>query len=74
MITQAECLQLPHHFTYLDVCYPGDVAWVGLSNPTDPQPVSFKTGFTSVPEPSTTALFMAVLLIGALRRCRDRYH
>jgi hypothetical protein len=62
-VTQDECLVSPHHFTHLGVCYPGSVAWIGLSSPDNPQPVTFSV--TSVPEPSTAALFAIALVVGA---------
>ena len=61
-MTQEECLLSPHHFTHLGVCYPGDVAWIGISNPQNPQPVSFVT----VAEPAAFPLFMLGLAIAAL--------
>jgi len=63
-MTQDECLQLPSHFTHLGVCYPGSVAYVGLSSADHPQPTTFSV--TSVPEPSTFALFAAALVLGVL--------
>lgn len=66
-MTQDQCLALPSHFTHLGVCYPGTNASLNLSNPNAPQPVSFTTnGATSVPEPSTAALFAVALVLGAL--------
>ena len=66
-MTQDECLASPHHFTYLGVCYPGDVAYIGLSAANAPQPVTFSVGSTSsVPEPSTAALFAIALVVGVV--------
>jgi hypothetical protein len=61
---QDECLVSPHHFTYLGVCYPGSVAYVQLSSANDPRPASFSV--TSVPEPTTAALFALALVLGVL--------
>lgn len=72
-MTQDECLALPNHFTHLGICCPGSVAWVGLSSPQDPQPVQFSTNATSVPEPSTAALFALGLVLGVfILRIRPR--
>jgi PEP-CTERM motif len=70
-MTQEECLASPHHFTHLGVCYPGNQAYLTLSNPNDPQPVKFTS--TSVPEPSTAALFaLALILCLLFARIRRR--
>lgn len=73
-MTQNECLASAHHFTHLDVCYPGDVAWIDLSNPQNPQPTNFHV--TSVAEPGTTALFavaaIAALMFNRRPRCHSR--
>jgi hypothetical protein len=61
-MTQNECLASPHHFTHLGICYSGSVAYVGLSAADHPAPVTFTT--TSVPEPSTAALFAVALVVG----------
>ena len=61
-MTQDECLASPHHFTHLGVCYPGSVAYIGLSSADHPTPVKFTT--TSVPEPATAALFAVALVVG----------
>jgi len=74
MTQQDECLTSPHHFVHLGICYPGSVAYVGLSSANNPQPVSFTTnGATSVPEPATGALFALALILGVLSlRIRSR--
>jgi len=61
-LTQSECLAPPHHFTYEGACYPGDVAYIGLSSADHPTPVTFTT--TSVPEPGTAVVFAVALLVG----------
>jgi len=63
-MTQEECLASPHHFTHLGVCYPGNQAYLQLSDPNHPQPVNFQT--TSVPEPGTAGLFAIALVVGAV--------
>jgi len=60
-MTQDECLAPPHHFTHLGVCYPGSVAYIGLSSADHPAPVTFST--SSVPEPSTAALLAIALVV-----------
>ena len=60
-MSQDECLASSHHFTHLGVCYPGSVAWIGISSPDNPQPATF-----SVPEPSTAALFAIALVVGVV--------
>lgn len=77
MYTQEECMVSPHHFTHLGVCYEGDVAYITLSNPDNPQPVQFTVGSTpaSVPEPSVALLFAAAALVAfyeGRRRSRIR--
>lgn len=71
-MTQQECLNTASHFTHLGVCYPGSNASLTLSDPNNPQPVNF----TVVPEPSTNALMVLAMLMGALythrSRCRFR--
>jgi len=63
-MNQDECLASPHHFVHLNVCYPGSVAYVGLSSANDPKPASFSTnGATSVPEPATGMLFALGLVL-----------
>lgn len=69
-MTQDECLTSPHHFTHLGVCYPGTNANINISSPQDPQPATFTV--TSVPEPSTSALFAVALIVGAVVRLRRR--
>ena len=70
-MTQDQCLALPSHFTHLGVCYPGNSASIQISSPQHPQPVTFKV--TSVPEPSTGALFALALILGVLSlRIRPR--
>ena len=75
-MTQNECLSSPHHFTHLDVCYPGDVAWIDMSNPENPQPENFHV--TSVTEPGTAMLFVIAaviaVLLNAVPRCRYPSH
>jgi hypothetical protein len=61
-MTQEECLTSPHHITYLSVCYPWSVAYIGLSSADHPQPATFSV--TSVPEPATSALFVLARLVG----------
>ena len=63
-MTQEDCLQSAHHFTYEGTCYPGSVAYIGLSSADHPAPVTFSV--TSVPEPSTAALFAIALVVGAV--------
>jgi len=63
-MTQDECLSSPHHFTYLGVCYPGTNASIQISSPQHPQPVTFSA--TSVPEPSTAALFGVALAVAVV--------
>ena len=78
-MTQDECLASPHHFTYEGSCYPGSVAYIGLSSADHPQPVTFSV--KSVPEPSTAALFASALVVGValhgvartLSRAKGRY-
>ena len=66
-MTRDQCLPLRSHFTHLGVCYPGSVAYVGLSSANNPQPVSFTTnGATSVPEPGTGAHVTLALVQGVL--------
>jgi hypothetical protein len=68
-MTQAECLSSPHHFTHLGVCYPGSNAYIGISSPQNPQPVSFSV----VPEPSSLALFvLGAVFMGIWRTRRFR--
>jgi len=70
-VTQDECLASPHHFTYLGVCYPGSNASIQMSIPQHPQTVTFSA--TSVPEPSTSALFVLALVVSlASVRIRTR--
>ncbi|HEY6924679.1 MAG TPA: PEP-CTERM sorting domain-containing protein [Steroidobacteraceae bacterium] len=70
-MTQDECLALPHHATHLGVCYPGTDFSLTLSDPNHPQPVNFKV--SSVPEPSTLALFALALVLGVVSlRIRPR--
>ena len=78
-MTQDQCLQLPHHFTHDSgdglgmVCYPGDVAWIDLSNPNNPQDVHFHTnGGTAVPEPGSWALFAVAALVALVFNPRSR--
>jgi hypothetical protein len=68
-MTQDQCLLTPSHFTHLGVCYVGSNASVTLSDPNHPQ----ATNWAVAPEPSTTALFMAALLIAALSRIGKHY-
>jgi hypothetical protein len=63
-MSQDECLASPHHFTYLGVCYEGTNATITISSPQHPQPVKFSV--TSVPEPSTAALFAVALVVGVV--------
>jgi hypothetical protein len=63
-MTQDECLASPHHFVHLNVCYPGSVAYVGLSSANDPKPATFSV--TSVPEPATGGLLALALMLGVL--------
>lgn len=74
-MTQDQCLALPSHATYLGVCYPGNSFSVQLSAVNDPQPVTFTAnGATSVPEPSTAALFAVALVLSALlKRPRRKF-
>ena len=61
MDDQQQCLLSPHHATYLGVCYEGENFTIGISNPSNPQPVTFHV---SAPEPDSfwlLALGMAVL-------------
>jgi hypothetical protein len=60
-MTQDECLASPHHFTYLGVCYLGTNASIQISSPQHPQPVTFSA--TSVPELSTSDLFVLALVV-----------
>lgn len=53
---QKTCLALPHHFTHLGVCYPGENAYIGITNPQNPGPVTFTVA--SAPEPSTFVLML----------------
>jgi len=69
-MTQDECLASPHHFTHLDVCYPGSVAYVGLSSADHPQPVTFST--SSVPEPGALALLVIGLAALGMSRAYRR--
>lgn len=63
-MTQNECHASPSHFVHLGVCYPGSVAWIGLSSANDPKPASFTTnGATSVPEPATGMLLALGLIL-----------
>jgi hypothetical protein len=67
-MTQDECLVSPHHFTHLGVCYPGSVAWIGISSPDNPQPVTFQVG---VPEPGAIALMITgIVVLWVSRACR----
>ena len=63
-MTQNECLAALHHFTHLGICYPGSVAYVGLTSADHPTPVTFSV--KSVPEPSTAALFAIALVVGVV--------
>lgn len=65
-MTHDECLASPHHFTHLGVCYPGTNANINVSSPQNPQPATFSV--TSVPEPSTAALFVVALVVGLVSR------
>jgi hypothetical protein len=72
-MTQDECLASPHHFTYLGVCYPGSVAWIGISSPDNPQPVTFhSTGAVGVPEPGALALIVIGLVALQMSRASRR--
>lgn len=70
MMSQEHCLASPHHFTHLGVCYPGSVAYVGLSSVEHPQPATFSV--KSVPEPATSALFALALLVLLFVRIKPR--
>jgi hypothetical protein len=49
---------------HLNVCYAGDVAWIGISSPQNPQPVTFHTtGAVGVPEPGAFALMVIGLVV-----------
>jgi len=48
-MTQDECLASPHHSTFDGACYPGSVAYIGLSSADHPLQATFS--ITSVPEP-----------------------
>lgn len=61
---QEECLASPHHFTFEGTCYEGTNATITISNPQHPQAVKFTA--TSVPEPSTFALFVLALVLNAV--------
>lgn len=65
-MNQQTCLALPHHFTHLGVCYPGENAYIGISNPTNPHQVSFTVG---APEPGTFSLMAIGLLALIAARC-----
>lgn len=64
MMTQDECLASPYHYVHENICYPGSVAYIGLSSANNPQPATFSV--TSVPEPSTSALFAVALIRGVV--------
>jgi len=63
-MTQDACLASPHHVTHLGVCYPGTNASIQISSPQHPRPVTFSV--TSVPEPSTAALFAIALAVAVV--------
>jgi hypothetical protein len=63
-MTQDQCLQLPSHATHLGVCYPENSFSIQISSPDHPQPATFTA--TSVPEPSTPALFAVALVLSVL--------
>lgn len=65
-MTHDECLASPHHVTHLGVCYPATNANINVSSPQNPQPATFSV--TSVPEPSTAALFVVALVVDLVSR------
>jgi uncharacterized protein (TIGR03382 family) len=68
-MTQGECLASPHHFTHLGVCYPGDVAYIQVSSPDNPQPATFYVGqSTAVPELAIWPLLLLGLAALGVRR------
>jgi len=70
-MTQDDCLASPSHFTHLGVCYPGSVAYVGLSSADHPAPVTFSV--TSVPEPGALGLMViGIVALRVSRACRTR--
>jgi hypothetical protein len=75
-MTQDDCFELPHHATHLGICYPGDSFSItlGSADGTTVWHDDFHAvGPTSVPEPSTSALFAlaAVMWLLLYRRRRS---
>jgi len=67
-MTQDQCLQAPSHWTHLGVCYPGSNATIQLHGIS----MGGQVSPTSVPEPSTFALFALALVMGLVSlRIRD---
>lgn len=66
---QQQCLASPHHYTRYGVCYVGSNVTIPIHGIT----IGGGTAPTSVPEPSTAALFALALVLGVLSlRIRPR--